>query len=239
MSKFVLIHGAWHGKWCWDKVVPLLEAEGHEVFALDLPGHGEDKTPVAEVTLQSYTDRVCEMLDALSEPVTLVGHSLSGTVISQAAEQRPEKIETLVYLSAFLLPSGRSAIETSQEDKESVILSSVEVDEENGRIELKDEGIAAFYNDCSEEDIERAKRMITAQPLAPFGTPVEVTEENFGSVRRTYIESLNDKAVGPAMQKKLYTELPCEKVVSMETGHMAFAAAPEELTKNLASLAKA
>ena len=75
MSTFVLVHGAWHGAWCWEKVVPLLEGAGHEVVTLDLPGHGEDGTPALEVTMESYTDRVVGALDARSEPVVLVGHS--------------------------------------------------------------------------------------------------------------------------------------------------------------------
>jgi pimeloyl-ACP methyl ester carboxylesterase len=239
LSTFVLIHGAYHGKWCWEKLVPLLERAGHEVIAVDLPGHGEDRPPVGEVTLQDYTDRVCEVLRRQSEQVVLVGHSLSGIAISQAAEQCPGKIKQLVYLSALLLPNGKSAAEVSQEDPESVISQSTELDAENGRLTLKDAGIVdALYNDCSEEDVERARRMIGPQPLAPLATPVQLTEGNYGSVRRAYIKTLQDRAVSPAAQEKMLAELPCEKVISMETGHMSFAASPEELAKNLDSLAR-
>ena len=239
MSTFVLIHGGWHGAWCWDKVAPLLEQAGHEVVRFDLPGHGEDRTPAVEVTLEGYTDRVVEALDALSEPVVLVGHSLGGTAISQAAERRPEKIEKLVYLCALLLPSGKGAIEASQEDGGSVILQNAEVEEDRGRIILSETGMReALYHDCPEEDFERARRLISPQPLAPLATPVEVTEGNFGSVRRTYIHTTQDRVVSPAAQEKMYTELPCEKVVSMATGHLPFFAAPEELAGHLDSLAK-
>ena len=195
MSTFVLIHGAFHGAWCWDKVTPLLEQGGHEVVTLDLPGHGEDRTPAAEVTLEAYADRVVEALDALPEPVVLVGHSLSGTVISQVAERRPEKIGKLVYLCALLLPSAKSAIEASQEDGGSVILKNAEVQADQGRIILSEEGMKeALYHDCP-EDFGRARRLISPQPLAPLGTPVEVTEGNFGSVRRTYVHTTQDRAV--------------------------------------------
>ena len=239
MSTFVLIHGGWHGAWCWDRVAPLLEQAGHEVVALDLPGHGEDLTPAVEVTLESYTDRVIGALDALPEPVVLVGHSLGGVVISQAAERRPGKIEKLVYLCALLLPSGKSAIEASQEDGGSVILKNAEVEADLGRITLSEAGMReALYHDCPEEDFERARRLISPQPLAPLGTPVEVTGDSFGSVRRTYVHTTQDRVVSPAAQEKMYAELPCEKVVSMATGHLPFFAAPEELAGHLDSLAK-
>ena len=239
MSTFVLIHGAWHGAWCWDKVTPLLEQGGHEVVALDLPGHGEDQTPAVEVTLEAYASRVVESLDAMPGPVVLVGHSLSGTVISQVAEMRPEKIDNLVYLCALLLPSGKSAIEASQEDGGSVILKNTTVEPDLGRIVLAEEGMTeALYHDRPEEDFERARRLITPQPLAPLGTPVEVTEANFGSVRRTYVHTTQDRAVSPAAQERMFTELPCEKVVPMSTGHLPFFAAPEELAEHLDSLAK-
>ncbi|WP_166396433.1 alpha/beta fold hydrolase [Rubrobacter marinus] len=239
MSTFVLIHGAYHGKWCWEKLAPLLEREGHEAVAVDLPGHGEDGTPVGEVTLQDYTDRVCEVLRRQSGPVVLVGHSLSGIAISQAAEQCPGRIEKLVYLSALLLPNGKSAAEASQEDPESVISESTELDAENGRLVLEDAGITdALYNDCSEEDVERARRMVGPQPLAPLATPVQLTQGNYGGVRRTYVKTLRDRAVSPAVQEKMLAEMPCEKVVSMETGHMSFFADPENLAKNLDSLAR-
>ena len=216
-----------------------MEGAGHEVVRFDLPGHGEDRTPAAEVTLEGYTDRVVEALDALSGSAVLVGHSLGGTAISQVAERRPEKIEKLVYLCALLLPSGRSAIEASQEDSGSVVLQSATVEEDQGRIILSEEGMKeALYHDCPEEDFERARRLISPQPLAPLATPVEVTEGNFGSVRRTYVHTTRDRAVSPAAQERMYTELPCEKVVSMATGHLPFFAAPEELAGHLDSLAK-
>jgi pimeloyl-ACP methyl ester carboxylesterase len=78
MSTYVLIHGAYQGAWCWKKIIPLIEKEGHKVVAPDLPGHGENKRPIAQINLQTYTDRLCEILDEQPDPVILVGHSLGG-----------------------------------------------------------------------------------------------------------------------------------------------------------------
>ncbi|HLY58890.1 MAG TPA: alpha/beta fold hydrolase, partial [Stellaceae bacterium] len=74
MSSFVLVHGAWHGKWCWEKLVPLLEAAGHEVLAPDLPGMGDDRTP-ATLSLAAWADFVARRIEDCAEPVILVGHS--------------------------------------------------------------------------------------------------------------------------------------------------------------------
>ncbi|WP_240966624.1 alpha/beta fold hydrolase [Nodosilinea sp. P-1105] len=111
MSTFVLVHGAGSGAWVWHKVAPQLEAQGHSVITPDLPGHGLNPLPMAEVSLERYVDCVCDILKGQAEPVVLVGHSLGGAVITQAAEYCPDRIHTLVYLSGYLLAHGESALD--------------------------------------------------------------------------------------------------------------------------------
>ena len=238
MSTFVLVHGAWHAGWSWEKVVPLLEGRGHEVVVVDLPGHGDNDAPVSEVTLAAYGDHVATVLDEQDEPVVLVGHSMGGLAISEAAERRPQKIELLVYLTAFLLPNGRTLLDVAQADEEAIVFQNADIDEEKGIVAIRDDAAKdVFYGDCSEEDVERAKERLIPQPLAPFATPVSVGEA-FGRVRRTYIECLQDRAIGPATQRRMHTETPCEQVISMETSHSPFLSAPEELAGHLDSLAR-
>jgi len=237
LATYVLIHGAWHGGWCWDKVVPLLEKAGHKVKAPDLPGHGEDKTPTSSVTLQVYTDRVCRVLDGQSEPVVLVGHSMGGIVITQSAEYRPAKIGPLVYLTAFLLRNGESLLQVAQGDAEALVLPNLVMAEDQSYATVRDEAIReAFYGDCSDEDVARAKSLLVPQAAAPFATPMSTTPENFGRVPRVYIECLRDRAISPSAQKAMYTALPCRKVISMDTDHSPFFSAPEELAGHLMSL---
>jgi pimeloyl-ACP methyl ester carboxylesterase len=108
MATFVLVHGSWHGAWCWHRVVPELEALGHRVLAPDLPGHGDDATAPAQLTLKAYAECVATVICSATEPVVLVGHSFAGIVISQVAELVPERISRLVYLTAFLPANGQS-----------------------------------------------------------------------------------------------------------------------------------
>ncbi len=152
MSPYVLVHGSWHGAWCWYKVVPRLEQAGHTALAIDLPGHGRDWTPARDVSLQTYVDCVCGLLDTLPEPAILVGHSRGGIVISQAAESRPEKIKALVYLAAYLIPNGEAMLPTALSDTESLIVPNLTLNEEHGWHMLKAEAFKeALYADGGAE----------------------------------------------------------------------------------------
>ena len=237
MSTYVLIHGAWHGGWCWDKVVPLLKKAGHKVEAPDLPSHGKDKTSCRAVSLQTYADSVCGILDAQSDPVVLVGHSMGGIVISQAAEYRPEKVDTLVYLTAFLLRDGESLLQVTARDTETLVLPNLIFADDRSHATVRDEAIKdAFYGDCSDEDVVRAKSLLVPQGAAPLAAPVSTSEERFGRIPRVYIECLRDRAISPSLQKDMYTAVPCRKVISMDTSHSPFFSAPEELVAHLTSL---
>lgn len=237
MGTYVLVHGAWHGAWCWDKVVPVLERKGHRVVAPDLPGHGTDKTPIAEVSLQAYAERICGILDAQPEPVILVGHSMGGVVITQAAEDRPEKIKKLVYLSAFLLRDGEFLLQRAEKDQDALVLPNLIMAEDQSHATVKEDALKeVFYGDCAQEDVERAKALLVPQAAAPFATPVRTTEARFGRVPRVYVSCLRDRAISPALQEQMYRDLPCERVITMDTSHSPFFSAPEELARHLLSL---
>ena len=234
MDTYVLVHGAWHGGWCWYKVVALLEKEGHRVVAPDMPGHGSDKTPISEVTFESYVQRVCGIIDAQSEPVILVGHSWGGHIITQVAEYRPEKIKLLVYLTAFLVASGEQMLQVG---KESILMSNVIVSEDQSYTTVRADAVKeVFYHDCSDEDVALAKLLLVPQARVSPALS-NITEQNFGRIPRVYIECLQDKAITPLRQKEMYTCLPCQKLISMNTSHSPFFSAPIELAKNLISLA--
>lgn len=238
MATFILIHGAWHGGWCWHKVAPLLEAGRHTVLAPDLPGHGDDKTPVGEVTLDAYVKRVCGVIDAQSEPVVLVGHSMGGIVITQTAEERPDSIKSLVYLTAFLLPDGKCSSDYADRDPDRPLTRNVVPSEDGLSTTVRSEALKdIFYQDCPDEDVALARQRLVPQAGAPRRVPMRTSDENFGRVPRVYIECSADNALPPAMQRELYTALPCSRVITMDAGHSPFFSQPEALVRHLDSLA--
>jgi pimeloyl-ACP methyl ester carboxylesterase len=91
VASFVLVHGAWHGGWCWDRVTPLLETAGHRVDAIDLPGHGTNPADVVDMTLDAYARHVADRVEAAGEPVFLVAHSMGGMSVTAAAELVPDR----------------------------------------------------------------------------------------------------------------------------------------------------
>jgi hypothetical protein len=186
---FILIHGSWHSAWNWHKVTPLLEKGGHKVFAIDLPGMGRDKTPIQNVTMEMAVAKICGLIDSIEGKVILVGHSKNGIMISQAAEYRPDKIEKLIYLAAYLIPNGKTQREYSMQDTKGVLKPFVTKHEDTNSttlgVDIYKEGL---YHDCDDYITELAKVLLSHEPFITGITPLQLTEENFGRVPRFYIE---------------------------------------------------
>jgi pimeloyl-ACP methyl ester carboxylesterase len=237
MSTYLLIHGAWHGGWCWRKVVPLLEAKGHRALAPDLPGHGNDGTPAASVTLKSYAHRICEIASAQTEPVILAGHSMGGIAITQATENCSEKIGALVYLGAFLPRNGDRLMTWASQDRESMVNSSTMDAQADGTIRFKlEHSREAFYGNCTDEDVEFAQSRLVAQSGAPFETPVQTTAERWGRIPRYYIECVRDRALTLSTQQEMQKHSPCRQTFSIDTDHSPFLSTPEQLADTLSRI---
>ena len=239
MATCLLIHGAWHGGWCWRKVLPLVERKGHVALAPDLPGHGEDKTPSSAVTLQGYADRICEVAARQPEPVILVGHSMGGIAITQAAENCPERIAALVYMCAFLPRNGDSLTTWASQDAESRVNPTTLNIGASGVTTVKPEcAREAFYGECSDEDVAFAMPRLVAQSPEPIGKPVVTTAGRWGGIPRYYIECARDRAITLQLQRAMQKESPCKQTFYIDTDHSPFFSTPSQLTEILDQIAR-
>ena len=233
-STFVFVPGAWHPSACWQRVVPLLEEQGHRVLTPELLGMAADPTPPSQVNLAAWADQLADIIRKEEKAVILVGHSRAGVVISEVAERVPEKIKLLVYLTAFLVPTGESLSDNVPTGGDPGMF----VQNPDGTSSLAtDKIVPIFYNTTASQWAERAISLTCPEPPNIFTTPVQLTDGRFGRVPRAYIECKQDNAITLSAQRSMQNRLPCKYVVTMDTDHSPFFSAPSELVANLIDLA--
>jgi pimeloyl-ACP methyl ester carboxylesterase len=231
---FVLCHGAFSDETAWAKVAPALRAAGAAVTLVTLPGHSDaDTAQAGRFTLDDYVAAVAAGLTANDAPVLLVGHSMGGVAITQTAERHADRIAGLVYLSAYLPENGR-ALASYAQDPESKLGPGLHIDAEHGVGTITEETMrAAFFNTTAPDEADAAVKGLRPEPLQPFGTPVTTSAENWGRCERWYITTLRDQAVGPSLQKQMYTAQPCEHVYEIDSDHSSYFSATDDLVRIL------
>lgn len=235
---FVLVHGAWHGAWCWQRTRAELNALGHEVATPDLPGLGDDPEPPERVTLDDYARRVVEVLAAQPVPSVLVGHSMGGMAISAAAEQRPDLVQRLIYLCAFLPCDGDSLLALEERNEDPRVPPAVIPDKEHFTATLDPARIDdLFYHDCTAADAAAARARLRPQSFLPLTAPLRLSPGRYGRVPRAYLECLEDRAIVIAFQRRMQQRAPCDRVAALDSGHSPFLSMPRELARALVELA--
>ena len=238
MARFILVHGAMHGGWCWERIVPLLQAAGHEVAVIDLPG-SDGVDPPESVNMTRYTDALVKLLDGEAEPVILVGHSLGGMAVSAAAERRPDKVARLVYLAALLPRDGESAGSLMENNEDQSVISGFQfaADGHSFRMDpMLSPGI--FYNHCDPSVAAAASARLSPQPIAVLAEPVRLTAERFGRIPKSYIATTDDHAVQYPFQRWMADRDLDLEVTTMDTGHSPFYSEPDALTALLIEQAR-
>jgi pimeloyl-ACP methyl ester carboxylesterase len=238
MATFLLIHGGAHTGRCWHAVVHRLVAAGHRALAPDLPGMGTDRTPPQDVSLEMTGRFVADLARRQSGKTIVVGHSLGGLAISEAAEAAPEAIAGLVYVAAVLLPGGEAWMGKLMRDGELPERLSLS---EDGATLTVDPLLARelFYSGCDAADVQYALECLVPQPTRPMRDRLTVSSGRFGMVPRAYVETVHDKAFPLEIQRSQQAALPCRPVFTMHTGHSPFLQAPQELTAHLLAAASA
>jgi pimeloyl-ACP methyl ester carboxylesterase len=242
MARFVLVHGAFSGAWSWERMLGPLRSRGHVVDTLDLPGAGDDHTPVEEVTLARYAAAVVEVLERRPEPAVLVGCSMGGIVITQAASDAPARVASLIFVCAFMPADGQSLLDLTRlpEGKDDQIQANLVIsgDPPVATMAGPAAAAAAVFNRCTPEQTTYALARRRPQPVAPFSTPVDVDEAVLAAIPRSYVLTTADRSLPPALQRRMVREHPCQRVVELDTGHAPYLSMPDELAALLIELAE-
>jgi len=238
-TNFVFVHGAWSAPYAWETVKSKLQEAGHSVNLIQLPGHGDDQTDHKTLHMETYISFVSAAINAMGEKVVLAGHSMAGIIISGVAEQIPDLIEKLVYIAAYVPDSGQSAYALSLLDKQSILGASLIVSEDQSEFDIKQEDITNIF--C-QDGPKAVKQLILdnykAEPAAPFSHPVTLSDKNFGSVAKYYIETLLDHGIGHNLQKEMIAAAGITNIYELNTGHTPSLSAPEELSNILIKIAQ-
>ncbi len=237
MARFVLVAGAWHGAWCWEFVASLLEAKGHRAEPAELPGMGADRTPFDRLDLAKWARSVADVVNADPEPVILVGHSRGGIVISQTAELVPDSIRLSIYLTAILMKNGESGLDSSQLVPVDALLPRAFEPTTDGLAFKVVTDPSPSYRHSPPELVERALERMTPEPRFALVTPLSLSAERYGRVRRAYVECLADETVPLTLQRAMQAREPCEIVRSIETDHCPAYSAPMQVAAVLDELA--
>jgi pimeloyl-ACP methyl ester carboxylesterase len=220
LADFVLVHGSFHGPWCWARIAPLLVAAGHSVATPDL-------SAAETQTLEGYAALVAEAVVGAGMPVILVGHSMGGLVIAQAAELVPQHISKLLYISGLMLRDGetlQSFLEAHSElGVDDLVLKNMQVSEDGTLARFPAEKAPEiFYHCCNKADAEWAAKQLRAQPTAVYAAPLKLTDAKFGALPRDYVECSEDRAVSVLYQRQMLANTPCGKTYRLATDHSPF-----------------
>lgn len=238
----VLVHGAWQASYAWEEVKTNLTAQGYQVKVVNLKGHGEDNTPVNELSFSGYVDQVKAAVNSFNEPVILMGHSLGGAVITQTAAEVPAKIAKLVYVAGFIPQTGKSVLDYAGQDRASLLGPVLEFNADQTLAGLANPDInflKVFIQDGTDKQKQFVLDRYRAEPVIPLATPLNYTTENYTAAgKKYYVFTTEDNAISYPFQKQMAADAGITKTFTINTGHSPFISKPTELTSILEIIAK-
>jgi pimeloyl-ACP methyl ester carboxylesterase len=238
--RFVLVHGGFHGAWCWDKVAPHLQALGHDVLAIDLPGAGERMEEKA-----THASWRAAFRDVVEDGDVLVGHSQGGFAISLAADELPERVGRLVYLSAAVPvegePMGAATAGSTELWPETVgmpvedFMSIADIPGQGPSVSITSPAAAnkVFYHDCDPDDQAWAFSRLTPLPLGPTLEPFVLPRFWTARIPRDYILCSDDYSHTVASDNEFMRRLGLSTCLSIRSSHSPFISRPAETAKLL------
>jgi pimeloyl-ACP methyl ester carboxylesterase len=233
MTTFVLVHGAWHGGWCWDRVAPPLRDAGAEVHAPTLTGLSERAHLLSPlVGLDTHVEDVVRLIDVLGlTDVVLVGHSYAGQVVTAVADRRPRAIAQRVYLDAFVGDDGEAARDLLPETVEHHWAESAA---EQGLGWLVPVRKLSVLGVTEQADVDWLTPKLTPHPWKTYTDPLRVTGA-VDDVPAAFVECVSWMRVFAGQADRARER--GWPVHELATGHEAMVTAPEELAGVLLEIA--
>ncbi len=232
MADFVLIHGAWHGAWCWQRVLGPLREAGHRVFAVTLSGVGERAHfEAAKATLSNHIDDILAVVEAeeLARPI-LVGHSYGGLPMTGAADALAGRVRHLVYLDAVVPLPGEcwsSQHPAPARDARRAAIAAT------GFIPPPDASVFGLTG----ADHAWVTRRMTPQPGAMYDTPLDFDAARWAALPRTFIDCTAPALPAIDAMRARVRSQPGWRVHDIATGHDAMVSAPADIVRILSALA--
>ncbi len=237
---FVLIHGSWHGGWCFDDLAARLRAHGHAVSAPTLPGMGGSEAELAAVTLGRWADFALDQCRAMraqvgDAPVVLAGHSRGGLVLSAAAERDPGAMDALIYICAMMLPSGLSRAQFKTMEQPNPAFDAIISRTAGGAGTVVDPALAGavFAQLSPPEKVAAVLPRLMAEPHGPRSEVLDLTAERWGSLPRTYVECTEDRTIPISSQRLMQQRSPGAAVVTLDADHSPYLSRVEQLAEAL------
>lgn len=235
MARIVLVHGAMGNALTWGPAfLGGLRAKGHTVETLDLPAQGEDPTPKEAVTMQVYADKVVAQLRSSDEPAVLIGHSMGGVVVTQAADDFVAgggNLAQVIYMTAFLPRNGQSLLDLagSPEGQGDAVQANLVVTGEPPIGTFPPEAAhGALFNTMPIEAMASVDpRGTESQPIIPFTNGVTITDDR--DIARRYIFALQDRAIPLPLQRKMAESTKVVETAEIDCDHMPYYSATTEL----------
>ncbi len=244
MANFVLVHGAWHGAWCWQRVLPALVRAGHRAHAVTLTGLGERAHLLtASITLETHITDVMAAIEAEElRDVVLVGHSYAGMLTTAVADRMTERLSHLVYVDAVVPKPGEAWGSTHAPATREARLAAAKASMLNA-FPVPDPAVFGLAGD----DHAWVQRRQTPQPAQPYEAPLQFDVQRVASLPRTFISCVAPTlgtidAIRPRVVSREFwggAWLPGSRVVEMRTGHDPMITAPGELVEILLGCAPA
>ena len=230
---FVLVHGGFHGGWCWDAVALRLRALGHRVYTPTQTGCGERAHLLAKtITLDTFVDDIADVFTRENlHDVVLVGHSFGGSAISGVADRMPERIRQLVYLDAIMLENGQTVFDLLDPD---VVQARLKAADASGGLAIAAPPAEAFgIRDAAQLQFVQAR--LTSHPLGAYTSQLRLAHPVGNGLPAVYVRC-TDPMYAALQPSRDWVAAHGMRRIDIATGHDAMVTAPDLLAQMLVEL---